>query len=386
MARKNPRRDFDALKAEMLKIAGVVPGRTTRNYFPRRNYTAGGFSKPDQSRPGTLDVQFGVTPSDYEVMQNLKRLGMVGVPKGRSKLKSSAPSAGAQTAPAAPAGPSLFEQLVKDSQAKETEANRQNQLRYDQVLQNQNDLRGRVMGEVNNWGGVQQQLNDQKAAETLSSIKADMAARGIANSNVTPAFQQRNARDLALTQQDLSERKSARQIGYDTALTQDQNAFIERRNDVGPDQSALLQLALQYGQSGNGTGTLPQAPATQQSQPQYKPQQQFQGGGVSPYRASMMANQILGGFANGAQGMMQSAYNGANAMIGGAFGMSATPGIVSNAYPGSRPYAPYVGKPGMSDEERTQRAARNARVRSNSADMARRKMGLSFPYKGRVVR
>jgi len=142
---------------------------------------------------------------------------------------------------------------------------------------------------------------------------------------VTPAFQQRNARDLALTQQDLSERKSARQIGYDTALTQDQNAFIERRNDVGPDQNALLQLALQYGQSGNGTGALPQAPATQQSQPQYKPPQQFQGGGVSAPYAGMMANQMQSNFL----GQLGGAMNFGSPMNYG-------PAYTSNRYPTRR--------------------------------------------------
>lgn len=320
------KRNFDALKAEMMKIAGVVPGRTTRNYFPQRNYSAGGFSKPDQTRPGTLNVQFGVTPSDYEVSQNLMRLGLAGGSPSRPRQSPKPPMnpAGAQAAPAAPAGPSLFEKLVADAQAKEDEANRQNQLRYDQVLGNQNDLRGRVMGEVDNWGGVQSKLNDEKAAEALKSIKADMAARGIANSNVTPAFQQRNARDLALVQQDLSERKSDRRIGYDTALTQDQNAFIERRNDIGPDQNALLQLALQYGQSGNGTGTLPQAP--QPAAPKRRERlESLPMGGVSAAQASMMASQLQGNF----MGQLGAAANFMRPMAGG-------PAYTSNRYPTPR--------------------------------------------------
>lgn len=341
---KRAQRNFDALRAEMMKIAGVRPGQTTRNYFPRRNYTAGGFSKPDQSRPGTLDVQFGVTPSDYEVQQNLMRLGMAGgSPSRRPAPQSPMTPVGAQTAPAAPAGPSLFEKLVADSQAKEDEANRQNQLRYDQVLGSQDALYDRTMGEVDNWGNVQRQLNDEKAAETLSAIKADMAARGIANSNVTPAFQQRNARDLALTQQDLSERKSARRIGYDTALTQDQNAFIERRNDVGPDQNALMQLALEYGRSGNGTGSLPQA-QQQAAAPKrrYQPINQVPfAGGVSPWQAQQMAQGIAGGYMSGFMSPM-SAVGAAMQRGPGSYasailsGNRMSPGVTSNRYPTQR--------------------------------------------------
>ena len=254
--------NYEALQREMRKIAGVDGGRRQWGYFNRPNITAGGQALAPQPFPGTMNVKFGQTPTDAEVKANLMRLGLGGGPAPRQGQPAATNPVGVQAAPGAPTGSSMLEKLIADSQAKEEEANYQNQLRYDQVLNNQNTLYGRTMGEVDNWGNTQKQLNDEKAAETLSAIKADMAARGIANSNVTPAFQQRNARDLALTQQDLSERKSARRIGYDTALTQDQNAFIERRNDVGPDQNALMQLALQYGQSGNGTGTLPQPAAT----------------------------------------------------------------------------------------------------------------------------
>jgi len=291
--------NYQALQREMRKIAGVDGGRRQWGYFNRPNITAGGQARGPQQFPGTMNVQFGMTPTDAEVKANLMRLGLGGGPAPRQAQPAATMPVGVQAAPAAPAGSSTLDKLIADSQEKEDEANYKNQLRYDQVLNNQNQLYGRTMGEVDNWGNVQKQLNDEKAAETLSAIKADMAARGIANSNVTPAFQQRNSRDLALTQQDLSERKSARRIGYDTALTQDQNAFIERRNDVGPDQNALMQLALQYGQSGNGTGTLPAQSTAPAPQPRYQPQQQAPVGGVSGQQAMMMANQMQGNFMGG---------------------------------------------------------------------------------------
>ena len=302
--------NYEALQREMRKIAGVDGGRRQWGYFNRPNITAGGQARGPQQFPGTMNVQFGMTPTDAEVKANLMRLGLGGGPAPRQAQPAATMPVGVQAAPAAPAGSSMLEKLIADSQEKEDEANQQNQLRYDQVLNNQNQLYGRTMGEVDNWGNVQKQLNDEKAAETLSAIKADMAARGIANSNVTPAFQQRNSRDLALTQQDLSERKSARRIGYDTALTQDRNAFIERRNDVGPDQNALMQLALQYGQSGNGTGTLPaqagqQKPAPPKN-PRYRPSQGAPVGGMSAMQAMMMAKQMQGDFMGNLGGAMGS--------------------------------------------------------------------------------
>jgi len=311
--------NYQALQREMRKIAGVDGGRRQWGYFNRPNITAGGQALAPQSFPGTMNVQFGMTPTDAEVKANLMRLGLGGGPAPRQAQPAATMPVGVQAAPAAPAGSSMLDKLIDNSQEREDESNYQNQLRYDQVLNNQNQLYGRTMGEVDNWGNVQKQLNDEKAAETLSAIKADMAARGIANSNVTPAFQQRNSRDLALTQQDLSERKSARRIGYDTALTQDQNAFIERRNDVGPDQNALMQLALQYGQSGNGTGTLP-AQSTPAPQPRYQPQQNAPVGGVSSQQAAMMA------------GALQNNFMG---QMGGFGGMPAL-AYTSNRYPTKR--------------------------------------------------
>lgn len=312
--------NYQALQREMRKIAGVDGGRRQWGYFNRPNITAGGQARGPQQFPGTMNVQFGMTPTDAEVKANLMRLGLGGGPAPRQAQPAATMPVGVQAAPAAPAGSSMLEKLIADSQEKEDEANYQNQLRYDQVLNNQNQLYGRTMGEVDNWGNVQKQLNDEKAAETLSAIKADMAARGIANSNVTPAFQQRNSRDLALTQQDLSERKSARRIGYDTALTQDQNAFIERRNDVGPDQNALMQLALQYGQSGNGTGTLPAQSTAPAPQPRYQPQQNAPVGGVSSQQAAMMAGALQNNF----MGQM------------GGFGGMPSMAYTSNRYPTKR--------------------------------------------------
>jgi len=340
--------NYQALQREMRKIAGVDGGRRQWGYFNRPNITAGGQARGPQQFPGTMNVQFGMTPTDAEVKANLMRLGLGGGPAPRQAQPAATMPVGVQAAPAAPAGSSMLEKLIADSQEKEDEANQQNQLRYDQVLNNQNQLYGRTMGEVDNWGNVQKQLNDEKAAETLSAIKADMAARGIANSNVTPAFQQRNSRDLALTQQDLSERKSARRIGYDTALTQDQNAFIERRNDVGPDQNALMQLALQYGQSGNGTGTLP-AQAGQQKpappkKPRYRPSQGAPVGYGPAIKAMMMANQMQGNFMGQLGGAMGS-------MGLGQFAGMPMASYQSNRYPTQRSKEDYAA---MQDRKMSQ--------------------------------
>jgi hypothetical protein len=226
-------------------------------------HDAGGM--PVGPRPtfaGEQTVKYGVDPTPAEVAKYVEETG--GDPYAaklkkvmeRSKSDKSRESlrqrlqntAGAQGS----SQQSVVDQMLGDVKAKIDEANAANDARYDEVKGSNQALYGRVMGEVDNWGGVQSQLNEENAAESLSNQKAYLAARGLSNSNVLPAFQARNDRDLALTQQDLSERKSARRIAYDTDLTNNANAFIERRNDIAPDMAPYYNIALQYAKSGAG--------------------------------------------------------------------------------------------------------------------------------------
>ncbi len=231
-------------------------------------HDAGGM--PIGPRPnfaGEYNVKYGVDPSPADVAAYVESTG--GDPyaaklkkvmersksdKSREALRQRLQqSAGAQTS----SQQSVVDQMLGDVKSKIDEANAANDFRYEEVKGNNEALYGRVMGEVDNWGGVQSQLNEERAKESLSEQKAYLAARGLSNSNVLPAFQARNDRDLALTQQDLSERKSARQLGYDIDLTNNSNAFIERRNDIAPDMAPYYNIAMQYAKSGAGQQAAP---------------------------------------------------------------------------------------------------------------------------------
>ncbi len=136
--------------------------------------------------------------------------------------------------------------------------------------------------------------------------------------------------NLALTQQDLSERKSARRLGYDIDLTNNANSFIERRTDRGPDNTALLALSAKLGEAeAYRKGKSEAASAAQRrgsrsrgrsNQPSYLGPQ-----GVSPAYAAMLAQQMYGNYA----GQM----NNAAAMTGV---RNYGPHIGSNRYPTQR--------------------------------------------------
>lgn len=305
---------YNEAKRHLMMLAGVNGSRPQRGYFPGRGSTAGGMAPDNQMRPGTFNVKFGQAPSDADVQAFIRSMG--GNPyangaQGRSPERSnSTPSAGG-TAPAPAGGESiraLIERLAGDYKAQQDAANAANEARYQEVKGSNADLYNRVMGEVDNWGGVQSQLNQEKAKESINNIRANLASRGLTDSTIGEAFAARNARDLALTQQDLSERKSDRRVGYDVNLTNNANNFIERRTDKGPDNSALLALSSRLGEAEAYQKGMQQAAAmNRQSRPEQQQPQYMGGGGVSPEYASMLATQMQNNFMGqlgGAMGQM----------------------------------------------------------------------------------
>jgi hypothetical protein len=329
-------RFYEEAKRHLRKLAGVSGSRPQRGYFPRRGYTAGGAPKMDATRPGTFDVQFGIEPSDADVQAFIRSMG--GDPfakksQGRSVGRSNSTPLAGGTAPAPEQGESiraLIERMAADVKSQQDAANAANEARYGEVKQSNADLYGRVMGEVDNWGGVQQKLNEERAKESMGNIRGNLAARGLTDSTIGDAFQARNDRDLALTQQDLSEKKSARRLGYDIDLTNNANAFIERRTDRGPDNTALLALSAKLGEAeAYRKGKMEAAAAAQRrgtrsrgrsNQPPYLGPQ-----GIHPALAAMLAT-----------GMQQNFLGG----LGGAMGMMGRggggPAYISNRYPTKR--------------------------------------------------
>lgn len=326
---------YDQARKHLRQLAGVSGGRKQWHYSPPNAYVNGD-QAPAQARPGMFNVQYGVEPSPAEIQAYIRHVGgdrSAKKAQGSSVGKSnSTPSAGG-TAPAPGEGESIRELIAKmaaDVKAQQDAANAANEARYGEVKGSNEALYGRVMGEVDNWGGVQSQLNEERARQSMGNIRGNLASRGLTDSTIGDAFQARNDRDLALTQQDLSERKSARSLGYDIDLTNNANAFIERRTDRAPDNSALLALSAKLGEAEalerGRTGVSQQSQqrgttGRNRRQPSYLGPQ-----GVSPAYAGMLANQIQGNFAG---------------QLGNAMGMiprygGGGPGIVSNRYPTRR--------------------------------------------------
>ena len=151
-------------------------------------------------------------------------------------------------------GNSLLDQYMNSIKMQANMANAANEARYRQVLNSKNNLMNNVSQRLEGWGDTQHALNEELMKERLADIQADLSSRGLGNTTRGAAFQERNARDLGFLQQALAEKVDERAINYMTDLTQDRDAFVERRTDEAPDVNEALKLALVLGERGNGAG------------------------------------------------------------------------------------------------------------------------------------
>lgn len=263
------------MRQQLRNLRGLGPGLTP-NPAINSGYTGtpGGLPGVPSSLPGQYDTGMGthgIEPSDADVDRYIQAMGgypntgpapqlsdaarsilasistdPIPKPPSRTGGRTAAPP---HSAPPASNPMNLFQQFFGNAEKDRQEARMANEIRYQQLLNEAGGLRDRRQANAMNWGKAQAELNKQKAQESLGEQKSALQNAGILNSNVLPAFEQRNARDLALEQQDLSERRDQRASEMDAADTDRLTGFIERRTDTGPDYNALLNMALQYGQA-----------------------------------------------------------------------------------------------------------------------------------------
>ena len=144
--------------------------------------------------------------------------------------------------------------MLLDAQYQQEQAKKANLDRYDEVKGMRQALLERNMGRVKNFGAAAKADLEERAAESMGAQRANLAARGLGSTTIGEAFKQRNDRDLAREQQRLSEMVDDRSARYDQSMTGDLAAFIERRNDTGPDFGQMMQMMQMLGRSGNGFG------------------------------------------------------------------------------------------------------------------------------------
>lgn len=286
---------------------------------------------------GRLNIQTGNEPTDADIDAFINATGgnpyenkmqsfvsrakktEGGLPKamGRMLNKQIKQAEAAQQSQAGQ--PSLIDRFVADITAKDKEANAANQLRYDRLVGPDGSPEGSgVYGQLRTdrqdlatgLGTAASADIDERMAESLSNIKAELAQTGNANSSVGSAFAMRAARDTANEQQRVKEAVARMKAGMLAEDTDRIGGVVERRNDVAPDFAQYLPLLLEHGKSGYGDAAaqaaaaeaVPEQPTRRRRRRplQQAPQLGYGGGGIggatflggNPYQA---AQAFMGG-------------------------------------------------------------------------------------------
>ena len=209
--------------------------------------------------------------------------------------------------------------------------NLKNEERYEEILGDLTTRYDHAMARISQFGGSARADLEERAAEGLGNIQAQLSARGLGNSTIMASFMQRSDRDLAREQARISEQQAMREVETGAQLSGDMAAFKERREDVAPDYMGLMELANKYGRGGGG---------------QEQGGQGYQGGGQQGYQGGyqaprMVAPQFLGGGAHPYAGGLAMANMGMNSY------MARANRPASNRYPQrNQAYWPNADTPG----------------------------------------
>lgn len=167
-------------------------------------------------------------------------------------------------------------------------ANAANDARYQTAVQETLGLRDRTMEGINSLGDTQRRDIDDNLARANANTTQSAINRGLYNTTILDSLQQGNQRTADRANQSLEESLNRQRIDADLATTQNYTGLLERKNDVPPDPSQLINLSQGLGQSG-GLPAVPGAPIANTGgtamAPSYFPQQQQQtpAGTVNPY-------------------------------------------------------------------------------------------------------
>lgn len=281
-------------------------------------------------RQGGVRTAYGTTPSEADVVRVATQLSGGWKPGQRRRgggRQAGIVRRGGSAADSRRGGAeevSALEALKNSFESRINEANKANLDRYNESHGELTDVRTRNQDRVGNWGKAAEADIDERLREAAGNVAANLAARGLGNSNIQGAFDLRAARDAARERQRVSEMRDDRASQYDTRDTNNLVNLIGQRNDIAPDYSLLVNLADRMGQA----DALKAFNEQRAAQPSYTPQPYY---GVpnytSPGGAYMRAPQTVNLFAGAMNNLPQ---------------FTSQPGIISNEYPTTspRPFAP----------------------------------------------
>jgi len=142
--------------------------------------------------------------------------------------------------------------MADQYQAALDKANAANESRYQGILSGYDDLRGRVMGDLQNVGQQERRDIDRTYRNMGSDVYQRLVNRGFGNSTIPGTMRQGVERERTAAYGRQNDRLLQQRAGYDTQLSQGKFGVMERRTDLGPDPNQLIALSQNLGQGGYG--------------------------------------------------------------------------------------------------------------------------------------
>lgn len=133
-------------------------------------------------------------------------------------------------------------------------ANAANESRYKQIMGGYDDLRDRVMGDLEGVGAQERSDINRQYRGMAANAYQTMVNRGFANSTIPHTMRYGIERERSAAMGRLNDRLSQQRANYDSRLTEGKMGVMERRTDQGPDINQLMALSQALGRGGYGGG------------------------------------------------------------------------------------------------------------------------------------
>jgi hypothetical protein len=237
---------------------------------------SGGFSTQMK-----LNIQNQRTGSMRDIDRRKAASGAVGggpgAPMFAPQAKGFAPAPGGMGGPMGPGGVNIPDlpgagngggmidpnsdlgQYLASVDAGQAAARQANEQRYADILAAYNAREKHAFDGLTGLGASERQAIDDRHKQAASRSAQDLAARGLGNSTVRASVMKGHADAASRQQTALQEDLMRERLNMLNNLQSEKLAFMERRNDVGPDLGAVSNLAMAFGGSGASPLMMPGA-------------------------------------------------------------------------------------------------------------------------------
>lgn len=243
------------LKSQVGQLLASNPAAQKAAFEQR--YNGGGFGMQYGEMPSESDMNRWMAKATGGATSRAPTAPISQVPSSATPRRGAAMSAiSEQTNPSKPMAqqykPSIIDMMLLSQANAFNERNDAVKKRETEIRKSKDDLYGRTMGRVDNWGKEQETRINEDSQQAIGDRLAYLTSKGLDSSTILAPAMKNEERERNRKLQALSEAKDDRAIKYDIPLTQNKEDFVERITDRGPSIQEIMAMAQQFGSSGLG--------------------------------------------------------------------------------------------------------------------------------------